>query len=236
MQRDIKACRCWISRMRFARRWWAREIPQPPPEASSLRTKSNLSGSARDISSIVRSKSGTHGAHVDADRLRLLQKSPVDDARHEGVLQSPGAIMWNSGRCCARAASGQAAAPPSPAMNSRRRSKIFICPSHAREPYQGKIARLKPVVLTSKRGGLGLQHRKTGFSGPGGAAGPSCYMPEALEVRSREIQKGIIAKAIRVAFAQLCDLDDAQGEHLPRRVLVHIGVKTNPLFSTACRA
>jgi hypothetical protein len=42
----------------------------------------------------------------------------------------------------------------------------------------------------------------------------------ALEVRSGEIQKGVIAKAIGIAFAQLCDLDDAQSEHLSRRVLV----------------
>ena len=50
----------------------------------------------------------------------------------------------------------------------------------------------------------------------------------ALEVRSGEIQKSIIAKAIGVAFAQLCDLDDAQGEHLSRRVLVGTGSKANP--------
>jgi hypothetical protein len=33
----------------------------------------------------------------------------------------------------------------------------------------------------------------------------------AREVRSGQIQKGIIAKAIGAAFAQLCDLDDARG-------------------------
>jgi hypothetical protein len=50
----------------------------------------------------------------------------------------------------------------------------------------------------------------------------------ALKVRSCEIQKGIIAKAIGVAFAQLCDLDDAQGKHFSRRVPVGIGSKANP--------
>jgi hypothetical protein len=50
----------------------------------------------------------------------------------------------------------------------------------------------------------------------------------ALKVRSGEIQKGIIAKAMGVAFAQLCDLDDAQGQYLSRRVLVGIGSKANP--------
>jgi hypothetical protein len=43
-----------------------------------------------------------------------------------------------------------------------------------------------------------------------------------------EIQKGVIAKAIGIAFAQLCDLDDAQGEHPSSRVLVGIGREANP--------
>jgi len=38
----------------------------------------------------------------------------------------------------ARAASGQAAAPPSPAMNSRRRSKIFICPPMPGNPIRAR--------------------------------------------------------------------------------------------------
>jgi hypothetical protein len=43
-------------------------------------------------------------------------------------------------RCCARAASGQAAAPPRPAMNSRRRRQMLIWPSRARELCGGRIA------------------------------------------------------------------------------------------------
>jgi len=36
------------------------------------------------------------------------------------------------------------------------------------------------------------------------------------------------SSATAVALAQLRDLDDAQGEHLSRRVLVAVGRKTNP--------
>ena len=42
--------------------------------------------------------------------------------------------------CCARAASGQTAAPPRAAINSRRRRQILICPSRTRERYRGRIA------------------------------------------------------------------------------------------------
>ena len=60
-----------------------------------------------------------------------------------------------------------------------------------------------------------------------GLSAATTLQASALEVRSGEIQKGIIAKAIGVAFAQVCDLDDAQGE-LSRRVLVGIGSKATP--------
>src|SRR6516164_832534 len=40
--------------------------------------------------------------------------------------------------CCARAAIGHAAVPPSPARKSRRRRQMLICLSHAREPYGGE--------------------------------------------------------------------------------------------------
>jgi hypothetical protein len=53
-----------------------------------------------------------------------------------------------------------------------------------------------------------------------GLSAATTLQASALEVRSGEIQKGIIAKALGVAFAQLCNLDDAQGKHLSRRVLV----------------
>jgi hypothetical protein len=55
--------------------------------------------------------------------------------------------MTGIGRCCARAAIGPTAAPPSPAMNSRRRMQKVICPS--RRPwgrYRGRIARPEAVV------------------------------------------------------------------------------------------
>src|SRR5262249_3714889 len=42
--------------------------------------------------------------------------------------------------CCPRAASGHAAAPPSPATKSRRRRRMLIWPSLARELYGGRIA------------------------------------------------------------------------------------------------
>ena len=61
-----------------------------------------------------------------------------------------------------------------------------------------------------------------------GLSAATTLQASALEVRSGEIQKGIIAKAIWVAFAQVCDLDDAQGEQLSRRVLVGIGSKATP--------
>src|SRR6516165_7569009 len=55
---------------------------------------------------------------------------------------------------CARAVTGRAAAPASPAMNSRRLMQKVICPSHARESYRGRIARHKPPVLTFGRSRL----------------------------------------------------------------------------------
>src|SRR6516164_9518346 len=61
-----------------------------------------------------------------------------------------------------------------------------------------------------------------------GLSAATTLQASALEVRSGEIQKGIIAKALGVAFAQLCNLDDAQGKHLSRRVLVGTGSKANP--------
>ena len=42
--------------------------------------------------------------------------------------------------CCARAASGHAAAPLSPAMNSRRRIEEAICPSRAWSPRDNSTA------------------------------------------------------------------------------------------------
>jgi hypothetical protein len=41
-------------------------------------------------------------------------------------------------RRCVRAASGHAAAPPSVAMNSRRRSRMLMCPFRARKPLSMK--------------------------------------------------------------------------------------------------
>ena len=38
----------------------------------------------------------------------------------------------------------------------------------------------------------------------------------AFQICSGEIQKGVIAETVRVAFAELGDLDDAQGEPLQR--------------------
>jgi len=40
--------------------------------------------------------------------------------------------------CCPRAASGHAAAPPSPAMNSRRRRQMLTWPFLAREPIEAE--------------------------------------------------------------------------------------------------
>ena len=64
--------------------------------------------------------------------------------------------------CCAGAASGQAAAVPSPAMNSRRRRKMPICPPVAQGGrYRGRIARPEPVspLARSPRTRLGGKGR-----------------------------------------------------------------------------
>jgi len=47
----------------------------------------------------------------------------------------------------------------------------------------------------------------------------------AFQIYSRQIQQGLIAKAVGVALAELGVLDDAQGEPLPRRAHVTFGGK-----------
>ena len=50
---------------------------------------------------------------------------------------------------------------------------------------------------------------------------PAC----AFQICPGEIQQGVIAKTVRVALAELGDIDDAQGEPLPRRAHVTFGGK-----------
>jgi hypothetical protein len=54
---------------------------------------------------------------------------PTFDTRSAQAAEVARTPITGTAGCCARAASGQAAAPPSPAMNSRRRRQILICPS-----------------------------------------------------------------------------------------------------------
>ena len=47
----------------------------------------------------------------------------------------------------------------------------------------------------------------------------------AFQMCSCQIQQGVIAKTVRVAFAELGDLDDAQGEQFACRVRMTVGGK-----------
>src|SRR6516165_4613979 len=87
-----------------------------------------------------------------------VSRKPWWNARKRPAYKSSDSLPRNpiTGKAggCARAANGQAAAPPSPAMNSRRLMQKVICPSHARESYRGRIARPKPPPLTLRRSRL----------------------------------------------------------------------------------
>ena len=58
----------------------------------------------------------------------------------------------------------------------------------------------------------------------------------AFQIYSRQIQQGLIAKAVGVALAELGDLDDAQGEQFARRIRITVGGKGAPLSCTAFHA
>src|SRR6516225_8205086 len=87
-----------------------------------------------------------------------VSRKPWWNARKRPAFKSSDSLPRNpiTGMAvgCARTATGQAAAPPSPAMNSRRLMQKVNCPSHARESYRGRIARPKPPVLTFGRSRL----------------------------------------------------------------------------------
>ena len=110
-------------------------------------------------------------------------------------------------RCCARTASGQATAPPSPAMNSRRRRQMRICPSrrpwgalsrqHSTAPACGPRARSLPRTRPGgsqggkRMGEAGAQMRHTFGSRPYGSGEPPSRFGPSMRGDSRRPCVGV---------------------------------------------
>src|SRR6516164_6016202 len=129
---------------------WAARLPPVAITATRRRTRSFITdGKRSNRPSSQWYSTVTFWPSMKPASLRPLRKASPKPATDDEALTKP---TTGNARCWACAASGNAAAPPSAAMKSRRRRRI--CPSLAREPIGGSIARPKLAGVPDKGAAL----------------------------------------------------------------------------------